>query len=136
MRRYPAGSTPEHFDVVYRINPWMDPDRPTGRARALRQWQRIVDAYRGAGHEVVLVDPVEGLPDMVFTANAGLVLGGRGLVSRFRHPERAGEQRAFHAFFDHLGSDRGSLRRVVRQRGEGDYLPVGGVILGGSGFRD
>jgi len=132
-RRY-LMCAPEHFDVVYRINPWMDPERPTGRRRALRQWQRIVDAYRSAGHEVVLVDPVEGLPDMVFTANAGLVLGGRGLVSRFRHPERAGEQRAFHDFFDHLGLIEVADASNVNE-GEGDYLPVGPIILGGSGFR-
>jgi len=132
-RRY-LMCAPAHFDVVYRINPWMDPDRPTGRDRARRQWRRIVDAYRGAGHEVVLVDPVEGLPDMVFTANAGLVLGGRALVARFRHPERAGEQPAFTRFFEQLDLDEVTVATYVNE-GEGDYLAVGPVILGGSGFR-
>ena len=132
-RRY-LMCAPEHFDVVYRINPWMDPDRPTGRARALRQWRRIVEAYEGAGHEIVLVDPVEGLPDMVFTANGGLVLDGRALVARFRHPERAGEQTAFRRFFEQLGLAEVAAASFVNE-GEGDYLPVGSVILGGSGFR-
>ena len=132
-RRY-LMCAPEHFDVVYRINPWMDPDRPTGRATALRQWHRIAEVYKEAGHEVVLVDPVEGLPDMVFTANAGLVLDGRALVARFRHPERAGEQTAFRRFFEQLGLAEVAAASAVNE-GEGDYLPVGSVILGGSGFR-
>jgi len=132
-RRY-LMCAPQHFDVVYRINPWMDPDRPTGRRRALRQWHRILDTYRDAGHEVVLIDPVEGLPDMVFTANAGLVLDGRALVARFRHAERAGEQQPFHAFFERLGLVEVTGASYVNE-GEGDYLAVGSIILGGSGFR-
>jgi N-dimethylarginine dimethylaminohydrolase len=125
---------PAHFDVSYRINPWMHPGRPVDVDRAMTQWRRIEDAYLCAGHIVVTVDPLAGLPDMVFAANAGLAIDGRVLVARFRHAERSGEEAVYADWFRRLG-----LREVVRatwvNEGEGDYLPAGGVLLGGSGFR-
>ncbi|MFI5042329.1 MAG: dimethylargininase [Acidimicrobiales bacterium] len=125
---------PDHFDVVYSINPWMRPARPTDRARALLQWRRIEDAYLCAGHDVNTVDPVEGLPDMVFTANAAIVIGGRVLAARFRHPERSGEEAAYLAWFGRLGFAE-VVRATYANEGEGDYLAMGSMILGGSGFR-
>jgi len=125
---------PVHFGVEYRINPWMDPTRPVDRARAMRQWRRIEQAYLAAGHSVVTVGPVGGLPDMVFAANAGLVSGDRVLLSRFRHPERAGEQAVYEAWFRELGFGEVVPASVVNE-GEGDYLRVGPIVLGGSGFR-
>ena len=53
---------PEHFTVSYRINPWMEPANPTDTARAVSQWQTLYDTYRELGHEVELIDPIEGLP--------------------------------------------------------------------------
>ena len=124
---------PTFFGVEYRINPWMDPTRPVDRERAGREWRRIAEVYRAAGHEVVTVDAVAGLPDMVFAANAGIVAGDRVLLTRFRHAERAGEEPAYAAAFGALG-----FREVVPatyvNEGEGDYLRAG-VVLGGSGFR-
>ena len=125
---------PTFFAVVYRINPWMDVARRTDPARAMGQWRRIVDAYLAAGHVVVSLEPEPGLPDMVFAANAGLVIDGRVLVARFRHAERAGEEAAYARWFRRLGfTDVEQATRV--NEGEGDYLPCRGVILGGSGFR-
>jgi arginine dihydrolase len=125
---------PEHFDVVYRINPWMDVARRTDQARAMEQWRRIEDAYRCADHSVTVVDPAPGLPDMVFIANAGVVIDGRVLLARFRHGERRGEERAFRRWFGRLGFTDVVQASYVNE-GEGDYLRVGSVILGGSGFR-
>lgn len=125
---------PEHFDVVYRINPWMDVARHTDQGRAMQQWRRIEDAYLSADHSVVVVDPASGLPDMVFVANAGLVIDGRVLLARFRHVERRGEERAFRRWFRRLGFTEVVQASCVNE-GEGDYLPVGSLILGGSGFR-
>lgn len=124
---------PTYFGVEYRINPWMDPTRPVDRRRAVRQWRRIADLYRAAGHAVLTVDAAAGLPDMVFSANAGIVSGDRVLRTRFRHAERAGEEAAYDAAFHALG-----FREVVAasyvNEGEGDYLRAR-VVLGGSGFR-
>ena len=66
---------PEHFTVSYTINPWMEPANPTDTARAVRQWQDLYDTYIALGHEIELIDPVEGLPDMVYTANGGFLIG-------------------------------------------------------------
>jgi hypothetical protein len=67
---------PEHFEVRYAINPWMRPDEPVDRERALAQWDALRQTYVDLGHRVDLIDPVPGLPDMVYAANGATVVGG------------------------------------------------------------
>ncbi len=124
---------PEHFTVSYSINPWMEPSRPTDTAKAVRQWQALHDAYVALGHEVELIDPVPGLPDMVYTANGGFIVGGRALGVRFRVDERRGEERPFMDWFAAHGFE--VVEPVEVQEGEGDFLLVGDTILAGTGFR-
>mgnify|MGYP003751839701 FL=1 len=124
---------PEHFTVSYRINPWMDPANPTDTATAVRQWQALYDAYVALGHEVELIDPVSGLPDMVYTANGGFIVDGRALGVRFRVDERRGEERPFMDWFAAHGFE--VVEPVEVQEGEGDFLLVGDTILAGTGFR-
>ncbi len=125
---------PEAFAVDYSINPWMRPSVPVHRARALRQWESLVDCYRSLGHAVELIDPAPGLPDMVFAANSALVLDGRVLAARFRHPERRGEEVPYRAWF----ASSGFTDIVVGtepSEGEGDFAVAGDLILAGYGFR-
>src|SRR5215469_5139469 len=82
---------PAHFAVTYAINPWMRPDEPADAKLAMAQWRRLRDTYLGLGHEVRVIEPVPGLPDMVFAANGATVVAGTVLGARFRHPERAAE---------------------------------------------
>ncbi len=124
---------PEHFTVSYRINPWMEPAKPTDTAKALAQWQTLYDTYVALGHEVELIDPVPGLPDMVYTANGGFVIDGRALGVRFRVDERRGEERPFMDWFAAHGFE--VVEPVEVQEGEGDFLLVGDTILAGTGFR-
>ncbi|WP_404444063.1 N-dimethylarginine dimethylaminohydrolase [Microbacterium marinum] len=124
---------PEHFTVSYRINPWMEPTKPTDTAKAVRQWQDLYDTYVSLGHEVELIDPVPGLPDMVYTANGGFIIDGRALGVKFRVPERSGEERPFMDWFAANGFD--VVEPVEVQEGEGDFLLVGDTILAGTGFR-
>ncbi|WP_447590467.1 dimethylargininase [Microbacterium lacticum] len=124
---------PEHFTVSYRINPWMEPAMPTDTAKALAQWQTLYDTYVALGHEVELIDPVPGLPDMVYTANGGFIVDGRALGVRFRVDERRGEERPFMDWFAAHGFD--VVEPVSVQEGEGDFLLVGDTILAGTGFR-
>ena len=84
---------PEHFDVSYAINPWMDATRGVDRASPSRQWETLRETYLALGHEVELIDPVPGLPDMVFAANGGLVVE-RPRPRRPVRPPRAGAPRA------------------------------------------
>jgi N-dimethylarginine dimethylaminohydrolase len=125
---------PEHFAVTYAINPWMEPDKPTDTARAMRQWTELRQAYRYLGHDVRTITSVAGLPDMVFAANGATVVDGKVLGARFRYPQRAREAGAYLDWFrDHGYPD---VREPVQvNEGEGDILFTGRVLLAGYGFR-
>lgn len=119
---------PEHFSVSYVINPWMDPD---GWARdqrahlaAMREWNALYDKLVELGAAIDLVPPASGLPDLVFTANAAVVLDRRVLLSRFRHPERQREEPHYESAFRALQA-RGAVDEV-------NSLPRG-IILEGAG---
>ena len=120
---------PQHFAVTYSINPWMDPAgwHESGdalHATAARQWQGLFRALGAAGAGVELVEPQAGLPDLVFTANSAVVLDGKALLARFRHPQRQGEEPVFAAAF-HALRTRGLIEEVAT-------LPPG-VMLEGAG---
>ncbi|TFV84996.1 N-dimethylarginine dimethylaminohydrolase [Microbacterium sp. dk485] len=124
---------PEHFTVSYSINPWMEPSRPTDTARALQQWQTLYDTYLALGHDVDLIDPIDGLPDMVYTANGGFLIDGVAYGAKFRFAERVPEGPAFMEWFAANGFDVVEPAEV--NEGEGDFLLVGQTILAGTGFR-
>ncbi|WP_439590877.1 dimethylargininase [Microbacterium sp.] len=124
---------PEHFTVSYTINPWMEPANPTDTAKAVAQWQKLYDAYIELGHEVHLIDPIAGLPDMVYTANGGFLIDGTAYGAKFRFAERAPEGPAFMEWFAANGFT--VAEPVEVNEGEGDFLLVGDVILAGTGFR-
>ena len=94
---------PEHFAVTYAINPWMRPDTPADAAVAMRQWARLRQIHLDLGHDVRTIEPVPGLPDMVFAANGALVVGGTVLGARFRYPQRAAEADAYLQWFRDRG---------------------------------
>ena len=96
-----------HFEVSYKINPWMKPgawrdNEAKNRERALQASASLRRALEDAGGQVITIDGAPGLPDMVFPANAAIVLNRRALLARFRHPERQGEERYFARAFDNL----------------------------------
>ena len=124
---------PEHFEVSYAINPWMDPSSPVDRDRAVAQWDALRATYERLGHVVETVDPVPGLPDMVFAANGGLVVGGRALGARFAFPQRAPEAAVFRARLEELGVE--VVEPVHVNEGEGDLVVVGDRVLAGTGYR-
>ncbi|MEG8277203.1 dimethylargininase [Streptomyces sp. AHA2] len=131
-RRY-VMCRPEHFDVTYSINPWMDTGKPVDTPLAVAQWERLRSVLQEAGHSVALVDPEPDLPDMVYAANGALVVDGKVLGARFRHPERAAEGTAYLRWFRQQGFRAVASRSV--NEGEGDFLCTGTVILGGHGLR-
>ncbi len=125
---------PTYFDVQYAINPWMDLTTPVDRDRAVAEWERLRATYVALGHKVFELDPVEGLPDMVFAANGATVVGGMVLGARFRHPERAREAEAHQAWFQARGYRRITPATYVNE-GEGDYAYAYRAIVAGHGFR-
>jgi N-dimethylarginine dimethylaminohydrolase len=124
---------PEYFDVSYAINPWMHPGVTVDAGRARRQWSALRAAHESLGHSVSVIDPVAGLPDMVFAANGATVLDGRVLGVRFRYPQRAAEARAYLDWFRARGYPVHEPSLV--NEGEGDILVAGETVLAGYGFR-
>lgn len=121
-----------HFGVTYQINPWMRPDAwqkdPAAlAAAAIKSAAQLRAALEKAGARVEVIAAVENLPDLVFPANAAIVLDGRARVARFLHPERQGEEAIFRAVFLELKA-RGLLSDVidlpadVLQEGAGDCI--------------
>jgi N-dimethylarginine dimethylaminohydrolase len=125
---------PTYFEVTYSINPWMDPDQPVDIVRAMAQWQWLLDSFLELGHKVDLVDPVPGLPDMVFTANAATVVDGQVLVAHFRNRERTAETPAFLEWFRDHGYPQARVATRINE-GEGDFLSTRSRILAGRGMR-
>ena len=121
---------PAHFDVSYAINPWMDLAVPVERARAQRQWDALVATLRDAGAEVETLDPQPGLPDLVFTANLGLVDGDTFIPARMRHQERRAEPALAEHWFAQHGYAIRRLGEDVVQEGAGDALPFAGTLVG------
>ncbi|MBL0140603.1 MAG: hypothetical protein IPP91_00670 [Betaproteobacteria bacterium] len=113
---------PEFFDVSYIINPWMNGNvRRIDNALAKQQWRSLYDIVTDLA-AVRLVNPQPGSPDMVFTANAGLVMGKRFLASRFRYPERQSEEPYFADWFLDRGYDVSLMPRHLPFEGAGDAL--------------
>jgi arginine dihydrolase len=124
---------PRHFAVTYAINPWMDPSVPVDTDLAVSQWRGLADIYRSLGHEVLEIEPVDGLPDMVFAANGATVAKNRVYGARFRHAERAAEGPAYLSWFRAAGYRTRDAEFV--NEGEGDLLVAGSRLLAGTGFR-
>jgi N-dimethylarginine dimethylaminohydrolase len=132
LRRY-AMTAPTFFTVEYAINPWMDTTTPVDTALAVRQWENLLATYRRLGHTVQLVEPVAGLPDMVYAANGGLIVDGKAVVARFAYPQRADEAVAYAEWMD--AHDFETTHTHYVNEGQGDLLVVGSTILAGYGFR-
>ena len=123
---------PAYFEVAYAINPWMNPGLWDINPEGLRLASRIAftdlsHALRSAGATLEILSGVKGVPDLVFPANAAIVLDGRAILARFRHPERQLEEPIFRKAFDAL-KQRGLLREVAElpqgqfQEGAGDFI--------------
>lgn len=126
---------PQHFGILYEINSWMHTEVEVDRDAAMAQWEALAAALRGAGATVEVMEPVAGLPDLVFTANAGVVNGTQFVPARFRHPERQGESPHDVAWFADRGYEVTELPLGVSHEGAGDALPFGGVLVSGYRFR-
>ena len=132
MKRY-LMCRPTYFAVDYVINPWMDPTVPVSAERAVEQWTNLRDTYRRLGHTVDEIDPIPGLPDMVFAANGATVIDGIAYGAQFRYPERVDEGPAYLDWLAHNGFTTRAAKEI--NEGEGDLLLAGRYLLAGTGFR-
>jgi N-dimethylarginine dimethylaminohydrolase len=126
---------PDHYGIEYEINPWMDRSHKALQAVAREQWQGLCLKLQSLGCEIELMDPQPGLPDMVFTANAGLAVGRQFIPSNFRHTERQGEELWFDRWFSQHRYEIHRLEKGLYFEGEGDALFCGEVLFCGYRFR-
>jgi N-dimethylarginine dimethylaminohydrolase len=114
---------PTFYGIEYEINPWMSRSRPSNRPLAEKQWSGLHKMLKNKlSVNVRLVDPMAGLPDMVFTANAGIVWKRKFIASNFRHEVRRGEVSHFENWFRHRGFEIVQLPEEYCFEGEGDFL--------------
>jgi N-dimethylarginine dimethylaminohydrolase len=122
---------PDHYGIEYEINPWMNRSLGAVRAVAFTQWTTLRDTLVSLGVSVEALTPVPGLPDLVFTANAGLMFGNRFLSSRFKHEVRAKESPVFDAWFAAHGFEVDHLPDGLFHEGAGDALFCGDTLFAG-----
>src|SRR5213592_1177483 len=126
---------PDYYGIEYEINPWMSRSRGSEKKRAHAQWRKLYETLCGLGVRVELMTPQPGLPDLVFTANAGLMYGKRFFSSRFRHEVRARETPYFDAWFAAHGYTVEHLPEGMYFEGAGDALFCGPTLFAGYRIR-
>ena len=125
---------PDHYEVSYEINPWMNKSIATEKKKAWTQWKALHHTVLRLGGWVEYVEQPAGQPDLVFTANAGLVKGTRCVLSHFKHKERQVEEPTYKDWFIKHGFEVLELKDCFFE-GEGDALFAGEVLFAGTGFR-
>ena len=126
---------PDYYGIEYEINPWMDRAHNAVPEMARAQWARLRETLQSLGCQIELISPQPNLPDMVFTANAGLVSAKKFVRSKFRFPQRQGEEGYFEKWFLEHGYEQVTLSDDLYFEGEGDALFCGEVLFCGYRFR-
>ena len=123
---------PDFFGIEYEINPWMRLSNQVNHERAVSQWQALMNVLeQDAGVTLERMTPIPGLPDLVFTANAGVIVGRTAIVSRFRFPERRREERHFEQWFRSHGYEVIPVASGLYFEGAGDLLGFSDHWFGG-----
>ncbi|MGI6278286.1 MAG: dimethylarginine dimethylaminohydrolase family protein [Patescibacteria group bacterium] len=125
---------PDYFQIRYQINPWMKTNNPINQPQAKAQWTKLVSLCQSLGIEVETISPKANLPDMVFTADQGLVKNNLVVLARFRHQQRQPETKVYQKWFKNRGFQTLHLPKGFYFEG-GDALEVGNKIIIGHGFR-
>jgi N-dimethylarginine dimethylaminohydrolase len=126
---------PDFYGIHYEINPWMNVERQAEHRLAVEQWSALRHQIESAGARVSLLTPVEGLPDLVFTANAAMVFRGKALLSRFRHRQRQGEEPYNRQWFLANNFEVIELEEHFSFEGAGDALFCGDTLFAGYRMR-
>lgn len=126
---------PDYYGIHYEINPWMDISRQAEHSVAVEQWNTLHEHIVNAGARVSLLTPVQGLPDLVFTANAAMIFRNDALLSRFRHRQRQGEEPYNRKWLQEHGFDIVEVPENFSFEGAGDALFCGDTLYAGYRMR-
>jgi N-dimethylarginine dimethylaminohydrolase len=126
---------PDFYGIHYEINPWMDMSRQADHSVAVEQWRALHDHIVNCGATVSLLTPIEGLPDLVFTANAAMIFRRQALVSRFRHRQRQGEEPYNRRWLSENGFEIVEAPENFSFEGAGDALFCGDTLYAGYRMR-
>ncbi len=122
---------PDFYGIEYEINAWMSETRQADQPRAAAQWQDLRALLEQAGATIEILSPVQGLPDLVFTANAALIFRKRAILARFRHRQRQGEVEHDHRWFAEHGFATEEVPEEMAFEGAGDALFCGDTLFAG-----
>lgn len=126
---------PTHYGIHYEINPWMSTARQADHALANEQWADLRAILSGTGAMISEVPAVEGLPDLVFTANAALVFRDSVVLAHFKHPQRQGEEPHFRGWLETNGWRVSYPPGGMFFEGAGDALFCGDTLFAGYRMR-
>jgi N-dimethylarginine dimethylaminohydrolase len=126
---------PDHYGIEYEINPWMDRRRGADHRLAISQWQDLRRRLELAGAAIECMAPKEGMPDLVFTANAALIYRNTAVPAHFRHPQRQVEEPYAQEWFAAHGFEQCKLKTNTFFEGAGDALFCGDTLLAGYRIR-
>ncbi|MBI2020771.1 amidinotransferase [Candidatus Daviesbacteria bacterium] len=125
---------PTYYSISYTINPWMIPGSEN-KNMAQIQWENLVATYRSLGIKVNFLDQQQGLPDMVFSTDEGIVFKKKVVVSNFRYPQRRRERSPYLEWFEKHGFKPTFLPKGIFFEGSGDCLFFNHLAFVGTGFR-
>jgi N-dimethylarginine dimethylaminohydrolase len=126
---------PDFYAIRYEINPWMDMSRQAEHAVAISQWHALHQNIIDAGAKTSLLEPINGLPDLVFTANAAMIFRDKALLSHFRHRQRQGEEPYNRRWFEANGFEVVDVPDHFSFEGAGDALFCGDTLYAGYRMR-
>lgn len=126
---------PDYFGIKYEINPWMEIQNAVEESLALSQWDKVFNKLLDLKVDVELIPTHPDIPDMIFTANGGLIDGSSAVIPNFRFDERKPEQKYFEKWFDENGFKNYKLDSSINFEGEGDCLVYKDLLIGGWGER-
>lgn len=126
---------PNFYDIEYEINPWMNVKNKIDKEKVLEEYEELKKTYQSLGVEVLEIEPVKGLPDMVYAANIGFPLGEKFISSNFRYEQRRREAVFGEKYFEALGFKIINLPKNIYFEGQGDMLTMGGKYFMGWGKR-
>lgn len=126
---------PKYFAIKYEINPWMNIKNSVDSALSALQWNQLHDLLIKFGASIEYIEPHASLPDIVFTANAGLIYKDKVVLSNFKYKERKKERPKFLQWFEEHHFQILILPAQIHFEGCGDALFVGNTLFMGYGFR-